>query len=227
MRISTITRITIDITMTVLFLFLMAYHITGNMRHEWVGMAVLGVFILHNIINGRWYLSLLKGKYSPVRILYMIINILFLASVISITASGIVISHDVFASFDFQGGMTAQKLHMASSSWGYILMSCHLGLHLGMVFGFMSRTKFIKCIPLFMNAALSFTIAGYGIHAFISQKVADRLFLLTEFPFFNYEEPAVIFFTDHLSILFLFAILTYHWLKIQKGLVKKMNQYNT
>ncbi|HPJ36463.1 MAG TPA: DUF4405 domain-containing protein [Spirochaetota bacterium] len=216
MKTSTFTRVTVDIVMAILFLLLMAYHITENFVHEWIGVSAFGVFIIHNIINGRWYLNIFKGKYSPIRILYLFINLLFLLSVICTMVSGIMISHDVFAFLDLKGGMTAQKLHMMSSSWGYILMSCHSGLHLGQLIRFLNKSAFVRGIPQIISAALFLSAACYGIYAFISQKITNRIFLLTEFPFFDYEKPVPLFFTDYIFIMFLFAFLTYRFLTLRK-----------
>lgn len=65
----------IDFLMTVLLFLLMSYQITGQELHEWFGAEMLVLFLLHNILNIRWYGSLFKGKYTLLRIMQMIINI--------------------------------------------------------------------------------------------------------------------------------------------------------
>lgn len=62
-------KIATDVIMTVLFLCMMAYHITGNKLHEWLGIILFALFILHHILNMKWYKGIFKGKYSAVRIL--------------------------------------------------------------------------------------------------------------------------------------------------------------
>lgn len=51
----------IDFLMTALLLCLMAYQVTGQKLHEWFGTGMLVLFLLHNILNIRWYGSLFKG----------------------------------------------------------------------------------------------------------------------------------------------------------------------
>ncbi|WP_410511208.1 hypothetical protein PaeBR_13955 [Paenibacillus sp. BR2-3] len=69
MKPKTIVRLAIDTIMTILFLFMMAYQWTGNTVHEFLGMSLFILFILHNILNLNWYKSIYKGKYSPVRVI--------------------------------------------------------------------------------------------------------------------------------------------------------------
>lgn len=48
-------KILIDFLMTISLLFLMAYQITGQNLHEWLGAGMLVLFIIHNILNLKWY----------------------------------------------------------------------------------------------------------------------------------------------------------------------------
>ena len=65
----------IDFLMTVLLFLLMSYQITGQELHEWFGAEMLVLFLLHNILNIRWYGSLFKGKYTLLRAMQTLINI--------------------------------------------------------------------------------------------------------------------------------------------------------
>ena len=70
----------VDAAMTVLLLLLMAYQVTGEALHEWIGMGMTVLVIAHQILNRRWYGALLKGKYNAYRVLTTVINILLLLS---------------------------------------------------------------------------------------------------------------------------------------------------
>ena len=89
----------IDVSMTVLLLLLMAYQITGQKLHEWFGAGMLVLFLLHNILNIRWYGNLFKGKYTLLRVTQVIINLSVLASMLCLGFSGIVMSRHVFAEY--------------------------------------------------------------------------------------------------------------------------------
>ena len=57
----------VDAAMTVVLLFLMAYQVTGEAAHEWIGVSMTILVIVHQILNRKWYGALFKGKYNPYR----------------------------------------------------------------------------------------------------------------------------------------------------------------
>lgn len=54
----------LDILMTILMIVVMSYQATGNLFHEVAGVILLILFVVHNILNRKWYKNILKGKYS-------------------------------------------------------------------------------------------------------------------------------------------------------------------
>ena len=54
--------------MTVMMPLLMAYSLIGELFHEIIGSLIFILFIIHHILNRKWYGSILKGKYSAKRI---------------------------------------------------------------------------------------------------------------------------------------------------------------
>ena len=62
-----IVKKTADVCMTVLLLCLMAYQVTGETLHEWFGIGMTALLIVHHILNIRWYSALFKGKYGASR----------------------------------------------------------------------------------------------------------------------------------------------------------------
>lgn len=58
----------VDACMTVLLLLLMAYPVTGETLHEWFGVGMTVLLIVHHILNRKWYGALFKGRYNPYRI---------------------------------------------------------------------------------------------------------------------------------------------------------------
>ena len=78
----------IDICMTVSLLFLMAYQVTGEVLHEWMGMGMTALVIVHQILNRKWYSAVFKGKYNPYRIMTTAVNILLLLSFAMTALSG-------------------------------------------------------------------------------------------------------------------------------------------
>ena len=68
----------VDAVMTVLLMLLMAYQVTGEVLHEWIGAGMTVLVIIHQILNRRWYGRLFKGRYNAYRVLAAAVNVLLL-----------------------------------------------------------------------------------------------------------------------------------------------------
>ena len=91
-----ILKIIVDILMTVVLLLLMARSLVGEAAHEWLGISMFGLFILHHILNRKWSRNLCKGKYTPFRILQTALVVLVLISMLGSMVSGIMLSEHAF-----------------------------------------------------------------------------------------------------------------------------------
>lgn len=214
MKTKQIFKMAIDILMTALFLILMGYHITGNHLHEWLGATLFVLFIVHHILNRKWYCTIGRGKYTAFRIFMLLINSLLFASMIGMMVSGMMLSREVFGFLNFRAGMFGRRLHMISTSWGFCLMSVHIGIHWGMV---VSKVKKVSVKKKWMTTFIQGVICViniYGIYAFISRRVGERMLLLVEYAFFDYNESAVFFYADYVCIMIFFATLSYYLAKI-------------
>ena len=188
---------TLDITLTILLLFLMAYQVTGDFWHEWLGIAMTVLVIVHHIVNRHWYVALLKGKYTAYRIVITAVDFLLLISFALAAVTGI--SMSAYA-VPFLNGlipmMTAMKLHLGISYWSFILMAIHIGLHLKPVF---AGLKISNRAKLFIKIA--FVIAGaVGIYVFIDAGVPGYLTFRTHFAA-HADYPAIILILRNIFIM--------------------------
>lgn len=212
-------KITVDAAMTLALLLLMAYGLIGEEAHEWIGMGMFVLFVLHHILNRRWIGAVGKGRYTPVRIVQTALAALVLLCMIGSMVSGIILSRYVFAFLPKHGGYElAGKVHMLCAYWGLVLMSLHLGLHWNMVLGIVHRKQKIPKALSLIFRIVGYAIAGYGAVAFVRRGVADYLFLRSHFVFFDYTEPVVFFLLDYLAIMGLFVAVGY-W--IRKWIINK------
>ena len=207
----------IDLLMTALLLCLMAYQVTGQKLHEWFGAGMLILFIVHNILNIRWYGNLFKGKYKLLRIVQTIVNVSVLISMLCLGYSGIVMSRHVFAALPIHGPMaTARSMHMAASYWGFVLMSIHLGMHWGMIVGMFRRLLKGRKLPNVSVWGLwlaAIVIAGYGLVCFTQKDIASYMFLKNQFVFFDFEQSAVSVFAEHITMMGLWVFIGFYTVK--------------
>lgn len=206
-------RWSVDILMMLALFFLMSYHFWGETAHEWAGAGMFVLFIVHHVLNRGWYRSLTRGKYTPVRILMLSVNILTLAALVILMYSGITMSRHVFVFLPARGGMAAaRRLHIIGSYWGFLLMSLHLGLHWGMVWSKLERMTGKQNEYLYL--AGSVLLAVYGAYAFIKRDFLSYLFLKSEFVYLDYSEPKILFYLDYMALMELCIFIMHYGSKL-------------
>lgn len=207
-----IMKIFIDISMTMVLLLLMAYSLVGEKAHEWLGIGIFVLFVLHHILNSNWSRNLFKGRYTPFRILQSALVVLALVSMLGSMVSGIVLSRYVLSFLPINGGQSwARTVHMLCAYWGFIFISLHLGLHWNIMMG-MAKRMFHKqsAIRSWIVRAVGVLIAGYGVYAFVKRQIDSYMFLRNQFVFFDYEEPLILFLLDYVAVMGLFVFIGHY-----------------
>ena len=221
-------KITVDIFMTATLLLLMAYSLVygsepavGEAVHEWLGIGMFVLVVLHHFLNRKWSLSVLKGKYTPYRVVQTTLAALVLLTMCSSMVSGFLLSRTVFSFLGIRGGQAAaQTLHMLSAYWGFVFMSLHLGLHWGGIVGMAG--KLIKKPSEFWKWTLhgmAALIVAYGAYAFVKRDFGNYLLLRYHFVFFDFEESLALFLLDYVAIMGLFVCAGYYlakWIRSAK-----------
>lgn len=103
-------RIT-DVLMTLVLLFLMGYQLWSEAAHTWAGVAMVLLFLLHQVLNRGWYRSLARGRWTPfsvwtsfaLRMMQVVVNVLCLVAMMSLAISGMMMSTHVFATLNLPG----------------------------------------------------------------------------------------------------------------------------
>lgn len=211
-------QIFVDFAMAALLPVLMAYSLLGEAVHEWVGVAMFVLFLFHNALNWKWYKNLFGGRYSGVRLLGTAVNILILLLMLSLMASGIVMSRYAFQFLAIEGGASlARTVHLAASYWCYVLTSVHLGLHGGMFLGMLRKAFHMEKASQKRRVVLRIVavlLSAYGIYAFIQRDLSGYMLLQIQFVFFDFSEPLVFFFLDYLAVMALLTLLGYYAAKL-------------
>ena len=129
-------KIAVDMLMTISLLFLMSFELIGDAAHEWLGMAMFFLFVVHHVLNRKWTGNLRKGKYTMRRVMQTILVVLLLLCMAGSMLSGIILSNYVFKFVRIKGAANlARNVHMLCAYWGFLLMSVHLGMHWNMMIG--------------------------------------------------------------------------------------------
>lgn len=194
-------KLATDLLMTAALLLLMAYELIGQAVHEWIGIGIFALFVLHHILNSNWSKNILKGRYTGWRMLQTVLVALILLCMSGSMVSGVILSRHVFSFLSIHGGRAfARVLHMLSAYWGFVFMSLHLGIHWNMLMGLAGRfVKEPSEIRKWGIRAAALLIAGYGIYAFMKRDIAGYMFLQIQFVYFDFEEPVWFFLLDYLA----------------------------
>ncbi len=163
-------RRTVDAAMTVLLLLLMAYQVTGEVLHEWIGMGMTMLVIVHQILNRKWYGALFKGKYNPYRIAAAVLNILLLFCFALTAFCGMSMSgHAVPFLYGMAPVSFARQMHLSLSHWVFVLMGLHLGMHIpAMAAGLKLKDKTKAVLACVITC-----ISGIGLWLFLRSGMPD------------------------------------------------------
>lgn len=206
-------KIMADIGMTVLLLLLMTYELIGQAVHEWLGVGMFALLVLHHVLNKAWGQNVLKGRYSAIRILQTVLVIGVLSAMMGSMISGVILSRHVFLFLPIRGGRSfARSLHMVCAYGGFVLMSLHLGFHWVVMMGIIKKhMKKQPAIHKWIWRIMAAMIAGYGIFAFMKRNIGSYMFLKNQFVFFDFEEPLILFLLDYVSIMGLFVFISHYF----------------
>jgi hypothetical protein len=213
-------KLVIDVTMTVLLLAAMGYPITGILIHEVVGAVLLILFIVHNILNRRWYKTILKGTFNIRRMLSITVNLLFLVSMATVMISSVPISRKILSFVPINNDMVFMQIHVMTSYWGFILMAIHIGMSWGTIINAMRKMtgitdpSRIRTVSLRILAVL---IVTYGVQTSFERDLGAKLFVYDPFGSWNFDESSMNFLIDYLSVMGIYICGTHYALTfIQK-----------
>ncbi len=122
------TKLIIDVAMIAAMFFSMSLQLFGTGVHKMIGLLTFLLFLVHNLLNRKWFRRIPKGKYTPIRLAHTITNLTVLLAMLGVMVSGGMLSKELAQGFD--GMTTGRILHNASSYLGCIGIALHIGFHL-------------------------------------------------------------------------------------------------
>lgn len=224
-------KIVIDILLTAALLLLMPYELVGEAAHEWIGVGMFVILIIHHILNRKWTGHIGKGKYTPARIMQTILVCLLVISILGSMLSGIVLSRHVFDFVNIRGiSALAGRVHMICAYWGFVLMSLHLGTHWRMIMSAAGKQSLRsengrqQHIRSWILRIPGIAVALYGLCAFVKRNIASYLFFQAHFVFFDYSEPVIFYILDYAAAMGMLIFLGYY---LNKGIQSTYRKVHT
>ena len=199
----------VDVSMTVILMMLMSSQIIEGVHHELCGVSMFVLFVIHQVLNRRWYASLFRGRYNMNRVFMTVINLALLISFILTVFSGIIMSES-FPELNIEALSSFARLcHLSCSYLSFVLMGIHLGLHWGMIAGRIKSS---------WPALIAVIIACYGLYVFIQADIISYIFLVNQFAFIDYDKNIFLVFADNIAMLAFWTSAGYYVSKLIRKL---------
>lgn len=221
MKSKLILKRSVDAAMYILYLLLMCQYALRGAVHEWLGIAVGALFIIHNVLNYKWYKALFNGKYTAARIFQTAVNILLIIAVLLCMVSGILVSQHIFSASGGSAIEFGRHLHLVVTAWGFVLMTVHLGLHWSIFTAIGSKlsgnekaARSIRIICRVLAAALCL----FGLYLFIERRFWEELFHLIDYQKeYDYSKSLLSYFLGTIALSAPFIAIAYYVKKLLTG----------
>lgn len=206
----------VDIAMTFLLLGQMGYHMMDNRMHEWTGVTLCVLFLLHHALNPGWHRGLFKGRYSASRVWLTVVDLLLTLAMVAVIVSALLVLRHAFDFLGLRMRAVGRRIHMPATMWVFVLTGLHIGLHWHIVLGKVAKRGNRAGIWL-ARLVLAATVA-FGLWEFATRGLWMELFMLREFAFLEYGEPLAVSFASYAAVLCVWAALAYFLRKLLRKL---------
>ncbi len=193
----------VDVLLGVGLLLLMSYQVTGEAGHEWTGIGMTLLMLLHQILNRKWYAALFKGKYNPLRTVQTLVNMALVICFVLTALCGVNMSvHAVPFLSEFIRASLGRRLHLTLSHWCFVLMGLHLGLHIPAMLHGVKNQRVRR-----VGFGLSILAAGAGLWLFFRNNYPAYLFYQVPFAFIDYDKAVPLVLLEALLIAFFWVFI--------------------
>jgi hypothetical protein len=194
--------------------------VTGEALHEWIGIGMTVLVIVHQILNRKWYGAIFKGRYNAYRITTTVVNIALLLSFAMTAFCGMSMSgHAVPFLYGMAKVSFARRMHLSMSHWSFVLMGLHLGLHIPVM---IAKLKLSDKLRMALSVLLCI-VAGIGLCLFLKNSILDYLLFRVPFAFLDYEKAGILVFFENILMLTFWVYLG----ALMAVLCKKVQMKNT
>lgn len=171
--------------MALLFVLLMSSQATEQKVHEWLGVAMLLIALMHQYLNFWWYQSLLKMKRNAFYLFKNTVSVLMIIALVLCIFSGFAMSK--YATPFLRGAIKlslTRQIHLCVTHWFFILVGLHIGLHL---INWVKRSFTIKIKKILF--VILWCVSVYGLYLFLETQMLDYLLMRSQFAFLDYKMP--------------------------------------
>lgn len=174
-------KLVLDIGMVIVLALMYNKTAISMSFHEIGGLALLGIFLIHILINWKWVVTITKKLFNKsiktkIRIGYFL-NVLLLITFALIGISGIFISKVVFH-ISSNGGLSWKTIHYTASAIALILIGIHIGLHHQFIGSMLKKIIPVpQKVRMVLGALFTVIIVTYGCYSVVTSSFTTWLFM--------------------------------------------------
>ena len=194
-------KIVVDVALAATLVAVMATALVQEVPHEWLGMALFALMVVHAVLNRRWLGSMFRGRRSVIRVLQIVVLAGLVACVAGQVASSLVLSKHVFGFLpSLPGASWARRVHMLCSYWMFMLAFAHVGMHV-------RKPRSMPSWQLWAVRALAVAVACFGAVSFVQLGLPSYLTGQVQFAMADVSTPLAFTFARYASVAVLVAAL--------------------
>lgn len=203
----------VTLLLPLLFLLVMSFHYVPKLLHEVVGIALLLLTGLHLYQNKNWLKNLRRGSWPAIRIVGTVVDVLLLAAVLVVVATGAGISNYLLKELmplEIQRSIVIHQYHVSMPYALLILCGLHWGLHWRGWWGQWQKLcpwQLPRKIRPVLTALLCAAVMGLGIYGSFMNRVGDRLLMKHIFATEATNQPAEVYVVLLGSFMGLYVLL--------------------
>ncbi|TCS43726.1 DUF4405 domain-containing protein [Reinekea marinisedimentorum] len=127
-------RYAIDALLLLLMLCVAAQKATGNLIHEWLGLALLVPFIVHLVQHWEWITNIPKRFFGRLNLqsrLNVVLNMALYLAMLWVLISGLLTSKEALPMLGFEVGRDAfwKAMHHDAANFLLVMIGVHMALH--------------------------------------------------------------------------------------------------
>ena len=211
-------RIVVDVAMAAAYVAVMATALVQEAPHEFLGIALFALVVVHVALNRRWFAALARGHYDAVRVLQLVATAGLRACIVAQGASSIVLSkHALWFLPALPGAGWARRVHMLCSYWGFVFAFVHAGLQFRTVLVRFGRGRSLGVAATWACRVAFLAVACFGAWSFVSLGLPAYLTGQVQFAFADFSTPLVMTLAQYASIGVLIAGVFYYVARLLRG----------
>lgn len=206
-------RLVLDSVAAGLLLFAFAYFWQGNASHEWAGIGMFMLLIVHNAFHRRWFSSLAREPRAKRGKFNIALTLVLLVGMLALLGTSMVISETLFSGLRLDDDFTLRRVHAGIAYWLLIVVAIHLGLRWPLLMAVASKLFGFKESNAARTAILRLAAAGIalqGVFSALALNLPARLLFQISLDWWNFEESVAAFFMHSMAVAGLCIFLTHH-----------------